>query len=153
EHAQDVERGEQPAPLTVPYLEWLMDRDRKSPALKLLQGLIWERGYQAGDLHGIVFDDVPPAIRRWRGAGLRIAIYSSGSELAQRRLFESTTPGNLASSLSGFFDTSVGPKQSADSYHAIASALQVPASDVLFISDVTRELDAARTAGLRTALS
>ena len=164
EHADSRARGEQPPPLitrqatgwldsAVQYAGWLMDRDRKSPGLKLLQGLIWERGYQAGELRGQVFDDVPPAIRRWRDAGLRVAIYSSGSELAQRRLFESTGQGNLALLLSGFFDTAVGAKTAADSYRKIAVALALEPQAMLFVSDVTAELDAATAAGLRGVLS
>jgi enolase-phosphatase E1 len=164
EHAQDAAHGERPPALlpagadgsldaAVAYAEWLMDRDRKSPALKLLQGLIWEGGYQAGELRGLVFSDVPAALRRWRDAGLRIAIYSSGSELAQRRLFESTESGNLAPLVSGFFDTSVGPKFATSSYERIAVRLGLPASAVMFVSDVTKELDAARAAGFQVALS
>ena len=61
-----------------------MDRDRKSPGLKRLQGLVWQRGYRSGELKGDVFDDVPPALEGWRNAGVRVAIYSSGSILAQR---------------------------------------------------------------------
>lgn len=137
----------------VAFAEWLMDRDRKSPGLKLLQGLIWERGYRAGELRGIVFDDVPAAVRRWRAAGLRVAIYSSGSVLAQRRLFESTGHGDLTPQLSAFFDTAIGAKVEADSYRRIAEALALPASNILFLSDVTAELNAAHAAGLRVAMS
>jgi enolase-phosphatase E1 len=86
------------------YALWLMDRDRKSPGLKRLQGLIWEEGYQASELTGEVFDDVPGAVARWREQGLTVAIYSSGSELAQRRMFESTPAGDLTPLISGFFD-------------------------------------------------
>ncbi|HEX5069502.1 MAG TPA: acireductone synthase [Vicinamibacterales bacterium] len=134
------------------YAHWLMDRDRKSPGLKLLQGVIWEEGYQAGALRGEVFDDVPPAIARWRAQGLLVAIYSSGSELAQRRLFESTAAGDMTPSMAGFFDTRVGPKMQPDSYRRIAAALGVPASAILFVSDVTAELAAARAAGCDTRL-
>jgi enolase-phosphatase E1 len=134
------------------YARWLMERDRKSPGLKLLQGLIWEEGYEAGALHGEVFDDVPRAIARWRDAGLRVAIYSSGSELAQRRLFQSTAAGDLTPLLSGFFDTGVGAKVQADSYRHIASALRCATSEILFVSDVTAELAAAREAGCATRL-
>ena len=153
EHAQDAARGERPPAGALEYAEWLMDRDRKSPALKLLQGLIWEGGYRAGELHGIVFPDVPSAMRRWHDAGVQIAIYSSGSELAQRRLFESVESGNLAPLISGFFDTTVGPKFSAESYGRIAGRLGVEPSGLLFVSDVTKELDAAGAAGLQVALS
>lgn len=134
------------------YLLWLMDRDRKSPALKSLQGLIWEEGYQAGELHGEVFDDVPAALRRWTDTGREIAIYSSGSQLAQRRLFASTNFGDLTRYLRAFFDTGVGPKVEAESYGRIAEALDVAPGDIVFISDVARELDAAGRAGCRVLL-
>jgi 2,3-diketo-5-methylthio-1-phosphopentane phosphatase len=134
------------------YVRWLMARDRKSPALKKLQGLIWEEGYQAGDLRGEVFDDVPRAFQRWRKSGRFIAIYSSGSELAQRRLFGSTRHGDLTLQIAGFFDTAVGPKKIANSYLRIAEALDSKPAEVLFVSDVTAELTAAREAGCDTRL-
>ena len=134
------------------YVRWLMARDRKSPALKKLQGLIWEEGYHAGELHGEVFDDVPRAFERWRKSGRFIAIYSSGSELAQRRLFESTRHGDLTPQIAGFFDTAVGPKLNADSYLRIAESLDSKPGEVLFVSDVTAELAAARKAGCDTRL-
>lgn len=163
EHAADVARGEDvprwpsgdaggDAP-AVAYLEWLMRRDRKSPALKELQGLIWEDGYQAGDLHGEVFEDVPAALRRWRAAGVAIAIYSSGSELAQRRLFASLPAGDLTPLISAFFDTRVGAKTAAASYARIAAALGRAAGDVLFVSDAAAELRAAAEAGCQVLLS
>jgi len=134
------------------YVEWLMDRDRKSPGLKMLQGLIWERGYRSGELKGEVFADVPGALDRWRGAGLDLAIYSSGSELAQRLLFGSTPQGDLTRYFSRFFDTGVGAKTSVESYGRIATELGRPAARIVFVSDVTVELDAARAAGFETLL-
>jgi 2,3-diketo-5-methylthio-1-phosphopentane phosphatase len=130
-----------------------MDRDRKSPALKELQGLIWEQGYRAGLLRGVVYDDVPEALTRWREGGRDIAIYSSGSELAQRRLFESTAIGDLTPVLSHFFDTRVGAKTDADSYREIARALGQPTQSILFVSDAVAELIAARQAGCHVVLS
>jgi len=131
----------------------LMDQDRKSGGLKTLQGLIWEDGYRAGELRGEVWDDVPVAFRRWRNEGREIAIYSSGSELAQRRLFESTGAGDLTPLITAFFDTRVGAKVEAGSYTKIAQALGHPAPAILFVSDVTAELHAARAAGLEVTLS
>ena len=131
----------------------LMDQDRKSGGLKTLQGLIWEDGYQAGALRGEVWDDVPVAMRQWRNEGREIAIYSSGSELAQRRLFESTAAGDLTPLITAFFDTRVGAKIEAGSYTKIAQALGQPASSIVFVSDVTAELRAARAAGLDVVLS
>jgi enolase-phosphatase E1 len=152
EHAADTDA---PRPFTsaADYALWLADRDRKSPALKELQGLIWESGYQAGLLRGVVFDDVPEAVQCWRREGRKVAIYSSGSELAQRRLFESIPQGDLTPSFARFFDTRVGAKKDAASYRAIARALGTSTDRILFISDVAAELDAARDAGCHVALS
>ena len=131
-----------------------MDRDRKSTGLKALQGRIWEEGYRTGALQGKgeVYPDVRRALERWHSAGKTIAIFSSGSVQAQRNLFANTTAGDLSRFLSGYFDTTTGPKREANSYWQIAAALHQPAPAVLFISDVSAELDAARTAGMQTAL-
>lgn len=145
--SKDAERAS-----VVAYVHWLMARDRKSPGLKTLQGFLWEEGYQAGVLRGVVYADVPRALRRWQAARLRVAIYSSGSELAQRRLFESTDYGDLTPGLSGFFDTRVGSKVEAASYRRIAEVMDVVPSEMLFVSDVTRELSAAIEAGCDTCL-
>lgn len=136
------------------YVYWLMDRDRKSTGLKSLQGRIWEAGYRAGELtgKGEIYSDVRPALERWHHRGTRIAIFSSGSVQAQRNLFANTTSGDLSRLLSGYFDTTTGPKREAESYRTIAAALGVPAAQVLFVSDVAAELDAAQSAGMRTAL-
>jgi enolase-phosphatase E1 len=136
----------------VRYVGWLMDRDRKSPALKDLQGRIWEEGYASGKLVGQVFDDVAPALRRWHGQGIPIGIFSSGSVLAQKLLFRHSSAGDLTPHLRWHFDTSVGAKTDAESYRRIASTLEAPSSSILFVSDVVRELDAAHAAGMRTAL-
>jgi enolase-phosphatase E1 len=136
------------------YVYWLMDRDRKSTGLKSLQGRIWEAGYRNGDLKGkgAVYDDVRPALARWRQAGRDIAIFSSGSVPAQRHLFANTTAGDLSPYLTSYFDTTTGPKREPASYHRIAQALRRQPAEVLFISDVGAELDAARAAGMQTAL-
>jgi enolase-phosphatase E1 len=134
------------------YVEWLMDRDRKSPALKLLQGYIWERGYQSGAIEGEVFPDVAPAIQGWRTSGIVVAIYSSGSVLAQKLLFAHTPGGDLTPLVDRFFDTEVGAKTSPGSYRHIAAALQCTAHRLLFVSDAQKELDAARQAGCEVLL-
>jgi enolase-phosphatase E1 len=134
------------------YAEWLMDRDRKSTALKSLQGRIWEGGYRSGALQSHVYPDVRPALERCRAQGRPVAIFSSGSVLAQRLLFAHTTEGDLTPLLHAYFDTTTGPKTAARSYGRIAEALRVAPAAVLFVSDVAAELDAARTAGMGTAL-
>ena len=158
EWTHDMEHGAPPparpdAPLdqrvdsVAAYAEWLMDRDRKAIGLKALQGRIWADGYDAGVLHGDVFPDVPAAFDRWSAAGIRLAIFSSGSVLAQPMLFRTTTFGDLTRCISAFFDTSVGPKISPDSYRGIATALHCLPDHILFVSDTAAELAAARAAG------
>ena len=129
-----------------------MDRDRKSTGLKSLQGKIWEEGYRTNDLRGEVYPDVPPALERWRRQGVDVAIFSSGSVQAQRSLFRNTTAGDLTRFIRAYFDTTIGPKREPGSYARIAAALERAPSEVLFLSDIGEELDAARTAGMQTAL-
>lgn len=136
----------------VAYVEFLMDRDRKSTGLKALQGRIWQEGFEAGDLRGAVYPDVPRALARWRDQGRRVAIFSSGSVLAQKLLFAHTDAGDLTPFLDGYFDTTTGPKREPESYRTIAAALGLTPDALLFVSDVVEELDAARAAGLETAL-
>jgi enolase-phosphatase E1 len=135
-----------------PYARHLMQRDRKSTGLKALQGVIWEDGYRSGALRAPVFPDVAPALERWPRAGRRLRVFSSGSVLAQRLLFAHTDHGDLTVYFEGYHDTTTGPKREAPSYTAIAAAYRLPAGDVLFLSDVVEELDAARAAGMHTGL-
>ena len=136
----------------IDYIYWLMDRDRKSTGLKSLQGKIWEQGYRDGELRAEVFPDVPPAMRRWRAANLRVAIFSSGSVLAQQLLFAHTNAGDLTALIDEYFDTTTGPKTDAESFRRIAAQLELKASEILFISDVMAELDAADEAGMKSVL-
>ena len=158
QHQQDDATGKEPpaggdtAESAAAYARWLMDQDRKVTALKSLQGRIWEEGFRAGDLVGQVYEDVPRAFLRWREAGRTIAIFSSGSVLAQRQLFGHSNAGNLTPFLSAFFDTTTGPKREAFSYQRIAGVLGLHPRSVLFVSDIAAELDAALEAGLATAL-
>ncbi len=163
EHHADVEKGLDPpawregsgdclVDAVTTYVHWLMDEDRKSTTLKSLQGKIWEAGYLGGSLRAPVYSDVSRAFVRWRGQGRGIYIYSSGSVLAQRLLFAHTTSGDLTGFIDGYFDTTTGAKTSADSYSAIGARIRLPAAEVLFISDVVAELDAAREAGMKSAL-
>jgi enolase-phosphatase E1 len=134
------------------YLIWLMDRDRKSTALKSLQGKIWQDGFESGALVAPVYPDVPRALARWRDEGRDVSIYSSGSVLAQRLLFSHTDAGDLTGFFRAYFDTKTGPKREAASYAVIARELGRAPGEVRFVSDVTEELDAARAAGMETAL-
>jgi enolase-phosphatase E1 len=127
------------------YALWLMDRDRKSTALKALQGKLWRHGYERGELRSVVFDDVPPALARWHEAGRTIAIYSSGSIEAQQLLLRYSNHGDLTRYISSYFDTTTGPKRDPASYRAIGSGT--------FVSDVVEELEAAREAGFTGVLA
>jgi enolase-phosphatase E1 len=135
------------------YARHLMSQDSKFPALKSLQGEIWHEGYATGELKGQVFDDVPGALRRWCEGGKRIFIYSSGSVLAQKLIFSHSNHGDLTSFIDGYFDTAVGAKAESGSYRRIAGEIGVDASEILFISDAVRELDAATAAGMNVRLS
>ena len=134
------------------YGLWLMERDSKLAPLKTLQGLIWQEGYRSGVLQGEVFADVPRAFDRWHRQGKEISIYSSGSARAQEALFRTTSFGDLTTRIRSFFDTRVGHKARRESYKTIASISGLPEYQFLFFSDTTRELDAARSAGMHTAI-
>ena len=135
-----------------PYAAWLMDRDRKSTGLKTLQGILWHDGYHTGRLISRIYDDVPPALARWKEAGIRMRVFSSGSVQAQKLLFRYSNQGDLSAFFEGFHDTTTGPKQEATSYAAIARSFELPPDEILFLSDVLAELDAARAAGFETGL-
>lgn len=130
----------------------LMDLDVKATGLKQLQGLVWETGFRSGELLAHVFNDVPPALSRWREAGLDVRIYSSGSVHAQRLFFGNTEAGDLLHHLSGHYDTQIGGKRESDSYTRIAEDWRLKPANVLFLSDIVEELEAAKTAGMQTGL-
>jgi len=137
------------APELATLLAW-MDADAKITPLKTLQGLIWGEGYASGALHGELYADVAPSLRAWWVAGVRLYVYSSGSETAQKLLFKHTQEGDLTGLFTGFFDTRVGAKRDAASYRAIAEAASLAGGKMLFLSDVGAELDAAAASGWRT---
>ena len=146
------ERLEQTAGL-IAYVDYLTQTDRKSTGLKRLQGILWEDGYRSGQLKGVVYPDVPPALERWKAEGKTTAVFSSGSVLAQQLLFAHSTEGDLTPSLSAYFDTTTGPKKEPESYAKIAAALGVSPSACLFVSDALAEADAAQAAGMNTRFS
>ncbi|MEM8807210.1 MAG: acireductone synthase [Cyanobacteria bacterium P01_G01_bin.38] len=144
--------GDTPA-AAVPYIHHLIAIDRKSTGLKSLQGKIWNAGYQASKLRSELFPDVKPAFERWQAAGKAIYIFSSGSVQAQKLIFRYSQDGDLTPFISGYFDTTTGPKRETDSYHKIAEKIGTSPSQILFISDVVAELRPAREAGLETLFS
>jgi enolase-phosphatase E1 len=138
--------------MIVETLQGWIDEDRKHTALKALQGMVWEDGYRNADFTAPLYPDVAPALRTWRDAGIPLAVYSSGSVPAQKLLFGHTDAGDLTGMFSGWFDTAVGHKRDADSYRRIAAEYGGNAGDIVFLSDIVEELDAARDAGMRTVL-
>lgn len=163
EHTADVGAKLNPPPLVnetgddeiesvVAYVNWLIDRDRKSPALKTLQGKIWRQGYLEGTLKSELFEDVAPAFKRWKSADVSINIFSSGSVLAQKLLFAHTQAGDFSGFIDNYFDTTTGSKTDVESYRSITQSLRLPPQNILFISDVVAELDAASEAGLETLM-
>lgn len=130
----------------------LMDGDVKATGLKQLQGLIWKKGFESGEMQAHVYDDVPPALIRWNANGLDLRIYSSGSIAAQRLFFGHTEFGDLLRHFGGHYDTTTGPKTAPASYAKIAEDYRLPPEEILFLSDVVAELDAARKAGTKTCL-
>jgi enolase-phosphatase E1 len=136
----------------VEILQGWIDEDRKHTALKALQGLIWSDGYRGADFTAHIYPDAAATLRDWHAAGLPLAVYSSGSVPAQKLFFGHTDAGDLTGLFEGWFDTEVGHKREAGSYTEIARRLGRLPEDILFLSDVIEELDAAREAGLRTVL-
>ncbi len=136
----------------VETLQGWIDQDRKHTALKALQGMIWEAGYRDAVFAAPIYGDAAPALRQWYDAGLPLYVYSSGSVPAQKLFFGHSDAGDLTPLFSGWFDTEVGGKRDAASYNAIASRIGIDAADILFLSDVVEELDAAGTAGMQTVL-
>lgn len=131
-------------------LQWI-DQDRKSTALKALQGMIWKEGYAAGEFRAHVYPEVAGRLRQWREAGKKLYVYSSGSVAAQKLLFGHSEAGDLTPLFSGYFDTETGAKREPASYRRIAEAIDEPPQRILFLSDIAEELDAALASGLQTA--
>ncbi|KAJ6837193.1 putative bifunctional methylthioribulose-1-phosphate dehydratase/enolase-phosphatase E1 1 isoform X2 [Iris pallida] len=138
----------------VTNVEAMIKADRKITALKQLQGHIWRTGFGNNELQGIVFEDVPEALKKWHANGIKVYIYSSGSREAQRLIFGNTTFGDLRKYLCGFFDTSVGNKRETRSYFEISQSVGVDKpSEILFVTDVYQEAVAAKAAGLEVMIS
>jgi len=130
-------------------IRWI-DEDKKITPLKALQGMIWEAGYRSRDFQGHVYDDAVRALKAWKNQGIMLYVFSSGSVHAQKLLFGYSAFGDLTPLFSGYFDTTVGPKREAEAYQRIAAEIGTPAAEILFLSDIREELDAARAAGMRT---
>ncbi len=134
----------------VQLTQWI-DEDKKVTPLKALQGMIWEQGYRQGDFKGHVYEDAVRNLKQWHARGVRLYVFSSGSVQAQKLLFAHTGYGDLTPLFSGYFDTTVGAKKEVSAYHKIAQTIGFTPGDILFLSDIKEELDAAHEAGMQTA--
>ena len=133
----------------VTLAHWAL-RDAPVPPLHALQGLMWLEGFASGALVDPIFPDVGPSLRRWSRGGLRLATYSADTAVMQRLLFAHAPGGDLSGLFAGFFDTRVGMKAEPDSFSRLAIAMAVPTAEVIYLSSVEAELDAAAAAGMRT---
>ncbi|WP_347901401.1 acireductone synthase [Pseudomonas purpurea] len=147
-----VESNEPQANLqrVIEILQGWIAQDRKATPLKALQGMIWEQGYRDGELKGHVYPDAVAALKQWHQAGYQLFVYSSGSIQAQKLIFGCSQAGDLSPLFSGYFDTTSGPKREASSYERITQAIGCAPQQILFLSDIVEELDAARLAGMAT---
>ena len=148
----DVRKEENNENLTleevIEVLQRYIDEDQKVTALKAIQGMIWQAGYEAGELHGHIYEDALDGLKRWENGGIDLYIYSSGSIAAQKLLFGNTEVGDLNPLFKGYFDTTTGPKLEKDSYEKIIREIGLPADQILFLSDNTQEIEAASEAGM-----
>ncbi|PON49692.1 Class II aldolase [Parasponia andersonii] len=138
----------------VANIEAMTRAERNVPSLKQLQGHMWRIGYQSNRLVGVLFDDVADALERWHNLGFKVYIYSGSSRESQQQLFANSNCGDLRKYLCGYFDTSVGNKKEICSYLEILRTVGVDKpADMLFITDVIQEAEAARAAGLEAIIS
>jgi len=134
-------------------LQDLINADRKSTALKDLQGHLWNQGFKCGAIQAEFYPETIRCLQQWHQAGLQLAVYSSGSIQAQQLLYGHTEAGDLRGLFCGWFDTRTGNKKEASSYRAISQQLQCEPQSITFISDSRAECDAAKSAGLQVLFS
>lgn len=135
--------------LIAQFIAWI-DQDQKVTPLKSLQGLIWLEGYRQGAFTGHIYADAVEYLQRWHAQGLKLYVYSSGSVQAQKLLFGHSDAGDLTPLFSGYFDTHIGGKREAESYRRIAAQIAFQPDEILFLSDIREELDAAAQTGMQT---
>ena len=144
-------RAVEPGDPIATLARWI-DEDRKITPLKTLQGMIWAEGFEGGTFKGHIYPDAAAALRRWHATGLALYVFSSGSVAAQKLIFGHSEAGDLTPLFSGYFDTITGPKREPIAYVRIADAIGLAPGDVLFLSDVAAETDAAKAAGMPALL-
>ena len=146
EENKDITTSEE----VIKQLKKWCEQDLKITPLKTVQGILWQKGYQNGELLGHVYDDVPISLDKWKENGKKMGVFSSGSVNAQKLLFRHSVKGNLSHFFTHHFDTIIGPKRVAETYVLIAKEIALSADRILFLSDVLEELEAADKAGMKT---
>lgn len=147
-----ISRGDNAKKSVINNVLWQMANDKKTTALKQLQGHIWKDGYESGILRGHLYEDVLPVLNKLTDLGKKIYTYSSGSTKAQEYLFQYSIYGDISHLFSKYFDTKMGPKGSENSYTNIANEINVNCNDILFLTDVVVEAEAAIKAGCNSVL-
>ena len=130
-------------------LDWSI-ADKKITPLKTVQGIVWNEGYKSGEIKGHVYSDVLPNLLKWKKEGIQLGVFSSGSVAAQKLIFGYSEKGDLRAHFSAYFDTNTGGKREVDTYVKISKELQIAPSQILFLSDIREELEAADQAGFQT---
>jgi enolase-phosphatase E1 len=130
-------------------LQWIRD-DKKITPLKNLQGIVWEAGYRNGDYQAHAYPDAVTKLKEWKNTGLNLYVYSSGSIYAQKLFFGFSEAGDLNYLFKDNFDTTIGGKKDPNSYIKIAQTIGTTAEQILFLSDIREELDAAHAASMKT---
>ncbi|CCD25808.2 putative acireductone synthase UTR4 NDAI_0G00320 [Naumovozyma dairenensis CBS 421] len=144
----------------------LVNRDVKDSILKNLQGHVWAKGYETGEIKAPIYSDAIQFIERYGDVSgckeTKIYIYSSGSVKAQKLLFAHVEGGDskevldLQPYINGYFDINTsGKKTEIQSYVNILKDINMVEAPekVLFLSDNPLELDAAKIAGISTGLA
>ena len=128
---------------------WSLE-DKKITPLKTLQGILWKEAYESGLIKGHVYPDVANALALWKKNNIELGVFSSGSVAAQKLIFGFSESGDLTPYFSNYFDTNTGGKRDTETYSKIASLIGKKPSDILFLSDIVEELEAADKAGFQT---
>ncbi|MFN6083929.1 MAG: acireductone synthase [Fluviicola sp.] len=128
---------------------WSME-DKKYTPLKAVQGVLWENGYKSGELKGHVYPEVKDQLEKWSKQNIQLGVFSSGSIAAQKLIFGYSVSGDLTPYFSNYFDTKTGTKRDVQTYSKIAEILSLNPTEILFLSDIYEELEAADLAGFQT---
>uniref|UniRef100_H0WKV4 Enolase-phosphatase 1 n=1 Tax=Otolemur garnettii TaxID=30611 RepID=H0WKV4_OTOGA len=128
---------------------WQMSVDRKTTALKQLQGHMWRGAFTAGRMKA---EYVLMLAQTFHQPQTQIC-FSKNRGVRQRGLVYSEFFLLLSVQLvDGHFDTKIGHKVESESYRKIASSIGCSTNNILFLTDVTPEASAAEEADVHVAV-